>query len=161
MKVKLAVLTLAFFITITVKGQNLFFIGENSFPCTETLTFQSNADDSDDLNVLFAKDGDTALIAVIAQSSIRLIFSERLIIYLEDGSVITSNQRKVYDYVDNLSKAAYLLTDEQLTKLKTSNIHTIRYSLELRHSDGELMLERSRTASNKGISTKTIIKNFF
>ena len=63
MKRNLIILIATVFITLTVKGQNLFFIDEQSFPCTETITLQSNSDEwyLDNLKVLFAKDGKKAL----------------------------------------------------------------------------------------------------
>ena len=148
MKEKLTFLTAALFISLTANGQNLFFIGENSYQCTKTITLQSNTEDASDLNVLFAKDGKIGLFAVIADSKIGAKFSEKLIIYLEDGTVITCTQRKACDLVDNLAKAVYSLTNDQLNKMKNSNIHSVRYTLELR-ADGLLMGEMSRTASNK------------
>jgi len=161
MKTKLTTLIVALLFSFSANGQNLFFIGESSFQCTETLTFNSNSARADDLNVLFAKDGNSALIGVIATSSMGARFSERLIVYLEDGTVITTTKRKVTDLVDNQAKAAYALTSEQLNQLRSSNIHTIRYSLELRTQQGLLMEEKSHTASNQGISTKTILTGFF
>ena len=59
----LVILIATLFIVFTAKGQNLFFIGENSYPCTHTLTLQSNSD-FENLNVLFAKDKTIALIVV-------------------------------------------------------------------------------------------------
>ncbi len=66
MKKILIFLIATLFITLTSIGQDFFFIGENSYPCTETFTLQSNSDDSyvNDLNVLFGKDGTTVLFIV-------------------------------------------------------------------------------------------------
>jgi len=52
----LIILTATMFIGLTAKGQNLFLFGEKSYPCTETVTLQSNSDEYfiNDLNVLFA-----------------------------------------------------------------------------------------------------------
>jgi len=145
------------FITLTANGQNLFFIGENSYPCTESFTLQSNLDDGEDLNVLFAKDGATAVIAVTTKSSQQgTIISGKLIIYLDDGTVITCMDRGESYYVDDTAKAVYSLTNEQVNKMKNSNINTVRYTLKIYD-----IKEVNRSASNKGILTKDLIAKFF
>ncbi|MBN1185877.1 MAG: hypothetical protein JXB49_26590 [Bacteroidales bacterium] len=161
MKKILIILIASLFSIMTVKGQNLFFIGENSYPCTETITLQPNSDNANELNVLLAKDGGKGLIAVSTESSIGANFSEKLIIYLEDGTVITCTDRGTSDIVDHRAKAVYFLTRDQLDKMKNSDIHTIRYTLEYRSNMGLLMDEWNWSASNKGTKTKTIITEFF
>ena len=145
------------FITLTANGQNLFFIGENSYPCTESFALQSNLDDGEDLNVLFAKDGATAVIAVTTKSSLQgTIISGKLIIYLDDGTVITCMDRGESSYVDDTAKAVYSLTNEQVNKMKNSNINTVRYILKMYD-----IQEVNRSASNKAISTKDLTVKFF
>ena len=160
MKKIMIILTALLIVTLTTNGQNLFFIGENSYPCTETITLKSNAERASDLNVLFAKDGKTGLIAVSTEANRNEQFSENLIIYLEDGVVITCRERGTYEYVDSFARAVYYLTRDQLNKIKISNIHTIRYTIELRNEE-RLLYENNWSASNRGISTKTITNNFY
>ncbi|HCX99757.1 MAG TPA: hypothetical protein DG754_06410 [Bacteroidales bacterium] len=161
MRKYLITLWLALFIVLSLKGQNLFFIGENSFPCTEKIALQSNAEDGSDLIVLFAKDGKTGLLGVITESSFGSQFSDKVIIYLEDGKVLTCTKKRASDLVDNLAKAAFPLTSDQLEKMKNSNIHTVRYSLELNTLEGLLLGERSWTASNRRTQTNSLIARFF
>ncbi|PWK25538.1 hypothetical protein LX92_00280 [Maribacter polysiphoniae] len=145
------------FITLTAAGQNLFFIDENSYPCTESFALQSNLDDGEDLNVLFAKDGATAIIAVTTKSSLQgTLISGKLIIYLDDGTVISCMDRGESYYVDDTAKAVYSLTNEQVNKMKNSNINTVRYTLKKYDFQ-----EVNRSASNKAISTKDLIAKFF
>ena len=56
--------------TLTVKGQNLFLIGEKSYSCTQTITLQSNSDEFyiNDLNVSLAKDGNLKRVSCIRPS---------------------------------------------------------------------------------------------
>ena len=150
MKKTFIVLSVTLFIALTAKGQKLFFIGENSYTCTEAFTLKSNSDDGNDLNVLFAKDGAEALFAVSTKSIELTIFSGKLIIYLDDGSVITCNDNGKSERVDDASKAAYSLANEQLNKMRNSNINTVRYTLQFAG-----MRETNYSASNKGRSTKT------
>ena len=151
------ILIFMLFLTLTANGQNLFFIGENSYPCTESFALQSNLDDGEDLNVLFAKDGATAVIAVTTKSSLqRTIISGKLIIYLDDGSVITCMDRGESYYVDDTAQAVYSLTKVQVNKMRNSNINTVRYTLKIYG-----IQEVNRSASNKAISTKDLIAKFF
>lgn len=158
---RLIIMAIMLFITLSVKGQNLFFIGENSFTCTETITLKANSNEAEDLDVLLAKDGETGLFAVCTKSDFGEIFSDKLIIYLEDGTVITCNQKKVSDLVDGNAKAVYTLSSDQLNNLINSNIHTVRFTLETGLDRGVLSeMEWNWTASNIGIQTKTLISDF-
>lgn len=160
MKRILIIVIATLFITLSAKGQNLFFVGEQSYPSTETYTLQSNSFSASDLNVLFAKEGKTALFAVSTLTLHELLISGKLIIYLDDGTVITLNDKGT-DYVDKISKAVYYLTDEELNKMKNSNINTVRYTLE--GEDGR-DVGGDFSASNKGdskIDFPVLVSEFF
>ena len=161
MKNILLALAITLFLTATVKGQNLFFIGENSYPSTETITLQTNSDyPSYDLNVLFAKQGTLGLIAVSTKTIDKVLISGKLIIYLDDGSVITCNDARISDYVDEIASTVYYFKLEDLSKMKNSNINTVRYAL-MPNGQSIALGEGEFSASNKGTSTKTIITDFF
>ena len=122
---------------------------------------EANSVDANDLDVLFARDGDIGLFAVCYESMFGAIFSDEIIVYLQDGTVVKCNNRGSYDYVDNRAKAVYFLTGDQLDKVQNSNIHTVRYTLEVEpDDDNSLDMEWNRSASNQGIQTKTIITEF-
>ncbi len=161
MKKNLIILTVTLFIALTVKGQNLFFIGENSYPCTETITLQTNSGyPSNDLNVIFAKQGSLGLIAVSTKTIDKVLISGKLIIYLDDGTVIICNDSRITDYVDEIASTVYYFTIEDLSKMKNSNINTVRYALK---PSGQLVAlgEGEFSASNRGTPTKTIITESF
>jgi hypothetical protein len=152
MKKNLIFLTATLFITLTARGQNLFFFGEKSYPCTETFTLQSNSN-SNDLKLIFAKDGTTAVIGVSIKTMTEVLISGKLIIYLDDAAVITCDDKGKYEYVDHIASTMYYLTNEQLSKMKNSNINTVRYSLK--SSEGRMSPEEGNfSASNKVTSTK-------
>jgi hypothetical protein len=132
MKKILIILITTLFIAITAKGQNFFFIGEESYLCTETKTLQSNSEDADinDLNVLFAKDGTMGVFIVSIKTVSTVRISGKLIIYLDDGTVISCIDRGKNDNVDDIASSAYQLTNEELGKMKNSNINTVRYELK-------------------------------
>ena len=162
MKKLLAYTALGLLITFSLNGQNLFLIGENSYPCTEEITLQPNSYEASNLDISLAKNGEKGLFAISTESDFGAIFNEKLIIYLEDGTVIICNEKKASEYVDERAKALYSLTDDQLVKLKSSNIHTVRYTLETGSDRGLLSdMEWNWSASNKGAPTKTIFTDFF
>ena len=109
--------------------------------------------------MLFAKDGTTALIAVSIKTSSGVVFSGKLIIYLDDVTVITCKESGKHNNGDATVSALYYLSYEKLGKMKNSNINTVRYSLKIVSiSDDEGM---NFSASNKGTPTKTLITEFF
>jgi len=146
---------IAFWANLTVKGQNLFLIGEKSYPCTNAIKLESNADYGFDLDVFFAKEGKSGLIGVSLKCRSDEKFMGKLIIYLEDGSVLTCSESMVSERVDDLAKAVYSLTDDQLSKLKISNIHTVKYTMFV------LIKAENFSASNTGVRTNAIISDFF
>ena len=99
------IITLALSYAVNVNGQNLVFIGENSYQSTETFTLQSNSDDDyiTDLNLLFAKDGEKGLLVVSSKLVSTVRISGKLIIYLDDGTVITCIDSSIKDNVDAVS----------------------------------------------------------
>lgn len=167
MKNTFLVLTMTLFFTLTVKGQNLFFMGENSYSCTETFTLQANSEYGDDLYVSIGKDGATGLFTVSTISNTRVIFSGKLIIYLDDGTVITCIDRGTADHVDDRAKAVYFLTSKELNKMKKSNINTVRYTLKCAPCHGFYSTEKGNWSvsnkSNKGVwyNFPVLITEFF
>jgi hypothetical protein len=150
------IITLALSYAVNVNGQNLVFIGENSYQSTETFTLQSNSDDDyiTDLNLLFAKDGEKGLLVVSSKLVSTVRISGKLIIYLDDGTVITCIDSSIKDNVDDIATSAYYLTNEELNKLKKSNINTIRYIIKCAECYVNPIYEGNYSASNKG-SSKT------
>lgn len=131
-------------------AQNLFFIEENSYPCTESFTLISNSKfEGHNLDVLIAKDNAKGLLVVstaIMGGGVRI--KGKIIVYLDDGSVITCIDRNIFDSVDNMAKTIYYLTDDEINKMKNSNINTIRFSLKC--YDCSISSEEGNfTASNK------------
>jgi len=162
MKKILFTFTAILYTAIVTYGQNLFFIGENSYPATETITLQSNYNGEDDFNVLVAKDGKQGILGVSTGPTFsNQTFSKKVIIYLEDATVITCTDRIASENVDQNAKAAFFLNSDQLGKMKNSNIHTVRYTIEILSDDGRILDQTNWSASNKGIDTKSIITDFF
>ncbi len=146
---------IAFWANLTVKGQNLFLIGEKSYPCTNAIILKSKADDGSDLEVYFAREGNFGLIGVSRKGMPGEEFAGKLIIYLENGSVLTCNESEVTERIDDQAKAVYSLTADQLSKLKIINIQKVKYTMILHHE------EKNFSASNTGVKTNAIISDYF
>ncbi len=143
---RILITTATLFTTLTIYGQHLLFFGENSYPCTETFTLKTNSSDQNDLEMLFAKADTNAIFAVKIKVKDE-IFCGKFIIYLDDGSVISCADSESYDYVDGIAIALYSLTDEQLNKMSTSNINSVRFALRSVNSQPSYIGDKF-TASN-------------
>lgn len=112
-------------------GQNTFFIGQKAYPCTETFTLKSNKDfGGHDLDVLIAKNGESGMIVLSTETMTPIRIKGNVLIYLEDGTVLTCIDRGKFDYVDDIATTIYYLTKEEIIKMKNSNISSIRFSLK-------------------------------
>ena len=159
-------MTLALTFAINANGQNFVFIGENSYPSTERFTLQSNSVDEDkgDLKLVFAKDGKTNLIVVSSKLTDVVKIAKKLIIYLDDGNVISCTDRGINDNVDDIAISAYHIKTEEIDKMKSSNINTIRYEIVCPVCGTFNYWEGVYSASNKGSSKtdfKKVIASFY
>ena len=149
----------------SINAQNLFFIGEKSFPATQSFSLKSNASDlhRDDLKLLVIKDGTNGSIVASRISYAKTAFSGSFIVYLKNGVVVKFDNSKMSDYVDDYTKAVYALTNEQLEELKNSDIHTVRYTLKCNpcRVGSSPTEEGTWTASNKETPTSQYISAFF
>lgn len=80
--------------------------------------------------LVFAKDGTNGLIVVSSKLTNVVKIGGKLIIYLDDGTVISCIDIGINDNVDDIAISAYYLTKEELTKIKTRNINTISLSIQ-------------------------------
>jgi len=131
--------------------QNVLFIGNKKYPSTETFILKSNKEwNGYDLNVSIAKTEELGIIVLstnVFDCSVRIYGN--ILIYLEDGSVISCIDRAKFDCVDGKTTTLYNLNKIEINQLKVSNINTIRFSLkcvDCISSTGE----GKYSASNKG-----------
>jgi superfamily II helicase len=147
-------------------SQNFIFIGERSYQSTETFTLESNSDNDNigDLNVAFGKEETNSLIIVSSKISGLTKIANKLIIYLDDGTVISCIDRKINDNVDGTAITAYYLTDAEIEKLKNSNINTIRFEVICTMCGPYNFYEGAYSASNNGsakIEFTKVVESFF
>ena len=156
MRQRILIITLALSCASYMNSQNFAFIGENSYPSTKKFMLQSNSDKEGigNLNLVFGKDGTTSLIIVSSKLTNGVKIAEKLIIYLDDGTVISCTDRGINDNVDDVAISAYHLTSSELRKMKSSNINTIRFEIICPICGPFNSWEGVYSASNKG-SSKT------
>ncbi len=156
MKKNISILFVTLFISLVSNGQNLFFIAETSLLCSNAITLESNSEDGANLELYFATKNEIGFVGVVTKTKYSTeTFVEKLIIYLEDGTVITPTDFVESENVDSSAKALLYITPENVNKMKKSNIHTIRYTLNFMFSNTRY------SASNKGNNTKSIATEFF
>ena len=158
---KIIVVLIILFTSGTVKSQNLFFLGDNSYTCSDPIVLQPNSENGDTLNVVLAKKGTSFYIGVSTISNTGVIFSDKLVIYLSDGTTIICVDRGINENVDRTTKALFSLTNDELNTFKNSDIHTIKYTLKCDPCYGFISLEEGNwSASIKQGSTISIISKF-
>tara|TARA_B100000401_G_scaffold397044_1_gene306914 strand:- start:312 stop:767 length:456 start_codon:yes stop_codon:yes gene_type:complete len=120
---------LLLFIPLISFGQELFFIGESSYQSTQKYVLKSDVF-GEDLTILFAKNNDSKYIVVQTDRLLELKFGDKLLIYLNNGDIISLTSPYKTDYVNRTTTGMYLLSDENVNKLKEININSIAYSLK-------------------------------
>ena len=166
MKRLVFILTLVLAFSAKINAQNFTFIGENSYPSTERFELQSNSDKEEisNLNLVFAKDGISPIIIVSSKLTDVVKIANKLIIYLDDGTVISCTDRGINDNVDDVATSAYRLTPSEISKMKKSNINTVRYEIVCPICGVFNIWEGVYSASNKE-SSKTdfteVVEQFF
>ena len=166
MKRLVFILTLVLAFSAKINAQNFTFIGENSYPSTERFELQSNSDKEEisNLNLVFAKDRISPMIIVSSKLTDVVKIANKLIIYLDDGTVISCTDRGINDNVDDVATSAYRLTPSEISKMKKSNINTVRYEIVCPIRGVFNIWEGVYSASNKE-SSKTdfteVVEQFF
>ncbi len=152
---KKLILLLLFFPLISF-SQNLTFIGENSYPSTEEFDFDNK---EDDLFVTFLKDNDKIMVMlktldVLAYKNPSI--NGKMLVYLDDGKVISVSKPSYRDYVDKFCISIYPLTKSDTDAIINSNINSIRYALDDDYDD-----IRNRVATNvAGYAINNVLKDF-
>lgn len=166
MKRLVFILTLVLAFSMNTNAQNFTFIGENSYPSTERFVLQSNSDKEEisNLNLVFAKDGISPMIIVSSKLTDVVKIANKLIIYLDDGTVISCADRGINDNVDDVATSAYRLTSSEISMMTKSNINTIRFEIVCPVCGPFNLWEGVYSASNKG-TLKTdftkVVASFF
>lgn len=127
MKIAILLFVFALISPQGVISQNTFFIGEKTYSSTDSYELRSGWHAK--LKVLFIKDGEKGMIAVTTYALGSQRIKGKLMIYLEDNTIITCIDRNKFDIVNSEATTIYYLTKEEINRLKSTNIASIRYSV--------------------------------
>ena len=134
----------------------LAFIGEKSYPSTDVYEFENR---DRDLYVSFLKDDDKVMVMLKTLDVLDYkdpTINGKMLIYLNDGKVITSSRPTHRDYVNEFCISIYPLTKSDTDAITNSNINSIRYALEDKFDD-----IRNRVATNEsGFALNEILDTF-
>lgn len=140
-------------------SQNYIYIGTKKYDASHTWTFSNTINqtiDGSTIDLTVGKKNGGGII-MIAMPNFDGGFIGNLMIYLVDGTPIQSIDRGIHDIVDNKSIAAYYLTMDEISKMKKSDIASIRYSI-----NNLIYGKKSFTATNENkTNTSEDIKILF
>lgn len=118
-------------VNFSLSAQNTFFVGNSTYESTAEYELLSDEQiGGENLNVMIAKNGNAGFFIVSTDLYFdHLRIKGKLLIYLDDKTVITCTDKGKYDYVNNTATAIYHLTEGEIRKLQNSNIFSIRFSI--------------------------------
>lgn len=129
MKLKLLLSITSIFCYTLAFSQNYIYKGEKRYPSTPTWEFKVNASSTiRNAEICIAKHGSGGYLMLSVQSQFSYL-SGNVLLYLNDGNVITCIDRNIKDKVDNQSISLYNLTYSEIEKLKNARINSIRFSI--------------------------------
>ena len=139
-------------------GQDLFFLGDSGYPCTESVNLESETYGQDLIIKFVVEDNyirsdgeelrDTRYLIVIQTKRILKSKILGIKIYLDNGIVISKDKINQFDYIDDNVIAMFRLDWDSVIYLYNSEIDSIRYSIEGYFADKTIHL-----AKNKGFDT--------
>ena len=119
------------FIPFISVSQEYFFMGNGSYETTDIYTLSTNSlDNSDnDLSISYVKDKQNQKYIVLKSEYILKAFiTNPIFIYLKNGTAIEIIEPFNYDYIDGFMVSMYPLSNENISKIIASEIHSIRYT---------------------------------
>lgn len=113
--------------SLTLAHRILHSLGRTAIQVQNGFELVSNSDKEDigNLNLVFAKDGISPIIIVSSKITDAVKIASNLIIYLDDGTVISCTDRGINENADDVAIAVYRLTFSEISKMNGS-INTVR-----------------------------------
>jgi hypothetical protein len=145
---KKSLLILVFLFSLSLQSQNLIFVGNNSYKATKPWFFKGNGDQfkyyANDATIQVGRKGQSYILSIstkVYNASFGIKGTVR--VYLDDGSTIVLSKTFSKDYSDQYSTVIFQFSMSDISKLKKSDINTIRFNSGL---SGQL---EGTTASNR------------
>jgi hypothetical protein len=163
MKKLILIITINLLCSLIAVGQKLFFIGDNSYPRTDSYSFSFENYFIESLDIFFSKNGNNNMIVLTYEDSDggedRVIGTIK--IYLDNATVINCIDKGKYDYVNKKSTTIYYLTQDEVDKIKKSDINTIRFSIGSISFFDNKIYKSDFTVENNRYNFSTIVNDFF
>ena len=149
---------LLLFIPLVSFGQDLFFIGESSYQSNEKYVLKSDIY-GEDLTIFFAKNNESKYIVAQTDRVLEYKFVDKLLVYLDNGDIISLTSPVKTDYVNETTTGMYLLSDENVNKLKRISMHSIAYSLRYANNTNEKFMAKVYSKATS-YDTTFLLKDF-
>ena len=147
MKNKTLLLLLIISTSLTSYSQTLIYKGDKQYPATNTWSFQINGTAwNTTLEVSIGKDGNAGILMLQNETTPQSYIGGAVYVFLSDGTRITCADKNVKDKVDNKSVVLYKFSAEEIQKLKTYYITSIRFTIQPSSNEG---FNGNKTADNK------------
>lgn len=119
-------------------SQNTFYIGSKKYPATEKWNFECESSIDRSPIIFIAKGINEGLFIISTETVFPYYIAGNLLIYLEDGTIITCLDKRIRDEVNYTKTSVYKLTMNEVAKLKNSRINSVRFNLYDKHSNEKL-----------------------
>ena len=139
-------------------GQDLFYIGEKTYPIVSEDTYITKNEDYE-IDVTIAQKNATILFILALEVMTPVNIRGKLIIYLNDGSLVSCVDRQIYDQVDDLSTTVYYLTVSEKKRIDDVGINLIRFSIKC-NTCLDSSEEGTFTATRKPYKSKSYLFDF-
>lgn len=115
-----------------IYSQNLFILGTKSYKASPELEFTEDQPDpmTPKVSLVFFKNGDEIWFSFKVHFSGSTCARGKLLIYLDNGEVITCIDKSKYDEVNYNCSTIFRLTQGEANAILESNINQIRFNLK-------------------------------
>jgi hypothetical protein len=112
-------------------GQNLFFIGNKSYPSSDKLIigdYKNGGIIYGDFYVVLAKNSKTGIISFHLAEGTMSDLVGNAVLYLDDNTTISLKNTGIHDNVNGKNIYVFYLTSLEIEKLKKTNVNSIRFN---------------------------------
>lgn len=111
MKKSITIIGIMFLFVCSLSSQNRCFVGEKSYLCSKEVAFKYPGRQGNKLTIKFLKEKDVGMIALTIDASTNMYkITGKILIYLENGTVIACIDRNKYDFANREATTIYHLT---------------------------------------------------
>lgn len=148
-----------------VNAQNFLILGDKSYPCTTKIDLSLDCKACgfiEDFSILFAKNGENGFVRL----SIELWDNQHhlggdAVIYLGNGEIIKLIDQDKRDFVNQTASNVYNLSSTQISKLKASDIYSVRFSIKCSKCVSSTITGDYTANNSSKLSTSSLISDLF